>query len=217
MWQERYSRRFAIFLVVLVLVSCSVWAFPGRKPKLEELNPEQTQTSLMKEQEKESVDAKTDSSEQSRLEETKPLEVESLIEELNEIAKDVPSEEDRELLEIIAQQSAEVLEANNDNKYLSDRVDAAESANAAQADEIARLQGMLKKEKGVHPFVLIGGKIGFEDGLPQYGVEASMGLKFGSGFMMEAGVGYDIGGFKGTVFPWSIDNLTAGVSIGWMW
>lgn len=90
--------------------------------------------------------------------------------------------------------------------------------NAEQADRLAAIESELKREKGTKFFARVGGVIGFNDLLPTWGVSSSLGVRFGKGFLIEAGAQYMIGDFVSvpTIKP-DLDNLQLTASVGWEW
>lgn len=214
MWRRNLWKRLLMYFVVLALASFSVWAFPGRAPKQDEpiVTESIPTTSTVSQTTEVKTESKISSEPSTSLEESKKL-----VEDLEEVIPTVDDHKIQELLEIVVEETKNGIECEKDAMYLSARNAEVEGLNAQQADEIARLEAIIKEEKGVHPYLKIGTDIGFNNNLSNYGVTTSLGLKFNSGFMIEAGAGYKIGSFLGGVYPWSMDNLTIDASIGWMW
>lgn len=90
--------------------------------------------------------------------------------------------------------------------------------NAEQADRLAEIASALEKERGTKFFARVGGVIGFSDLMPTWGVSTSLGVRFGKGFLVEAGAQYMIGDFVSmpTIKP-DLDKLQLTASVGWEW
>lgn len=90
--------------------------------------------------------------------------------------------------------------------------------NTRQADEIAYTQGRLDKETGTKFFAKVNGIVGFKDSKPTWGVGTSIGLRVGSGFLIETGVNYMVGDFVSKPsLEFDLDNLQIVAGIGWEW
>lgn len=91
-------------------------------------------------------------------------------------------------------------------------------ANAAQADQIAYIQGRYDKEVSSKFYAKIGGAFGFKEKKVQLGLVGDMGVRIGQGLVIGTGVQYM--GFSlndGIKCDWSLDNLTVNMTVGWEW
>lgn len=91
-------------------------------------------------------------------------------------------------------------------------------ANAAQADQLAYIQGRYEKEISSKFFTKIGGAFGIKDTKIQLGLVGDMGIRLGKGLMI--GTGVQFMGFTwddGIKCDWSADNLTVNMTVGWEW
>lgn len=86
------------------------------------------------------------------------------------------------------------------------------SANASQADRIAKLEA----ETGTKAYLMVDGIVGFDEmSMPEFGAGLTIGARIGNDFMLEAGADYMIGGING-VNEWSLDNWQFRLGVGWM-
>ena len=95
---------------------------------------------------------------------------------------------------------------------------AARAASEAKDAEIAELKAQLAKaesETGSKPYLMLGGVVGVDNMVPQYGVGVTVGSRIGNSLMVEAGANYMIGGNDG-YNKFALDNFQFHAGIGWM-
>jgi len=80
----------------------------------------------------------------------------------------------------------------------------------AQAEQVA-------KAKKAKFYASIGGVVGFKDSEPQWGLSTDMGVRFGGGLMVGAGLGYMVGSFTELPTEFDVDGLTIRLSVGKEW
>ena len=233
------KKRLSLCLLVLVLVSCSLWAFPGRKPVAPELVPsvsQEVQEEILPQVQEEvkEVEEEVPAVEAPSL----PVVEEQLSESMSQENSVAISNELKSLSADLDEKSRISGKTLDDLKatlsLISAGVDAVTAdrdellalyqgqleANAKQADDLAYLRGAYDKEKKAKAFAKVGAVIGFEEMLPTWGVSASLGARFGKGFLLEAGAQYMIGTFTPGNLIYdtpSLDNLAITTSIGWEW
>lgn len=209
-------RKSMAFLLVLLVASSWLWAFPGRKQQKElviqeEFQQEETQISSEPEVKTESREQKKDSEEPMKL----PAETVTAESDYADSQRDAALDELRQLLE---EQVADQFEAEADIERLRSQNDEIATLNASQADEIAYLKGRLDKELSSKFFANLKGLVGFRDKAPEWGIGGDIGIRFCSGLMISAGASYMIGSF---ISPpkavWNLDDLTLSIGIGWEW
>ena len=228
------KKRLSLCLLVLVLVSCSLWAFPGRKPVTPELAPsvsQEVQEEILpqvQEEVKEVVEAPVlpEVEEETHSESMSQENSEAISNELKSLSADL-DEKSRisgktldDLKATLSLISAGVDAVTADRDELLALYQGQLEANAKQADDLAYLRGAYDKEKKAKAFAKVGAVIGFEEMLPTWGVSASLGARFGKGFLLEAGAQYMIGTFTPGNLIYdtpSLDNLAITTSIGWEW
>ncbi len=206
MWTRN---RLIALLLVLLVASSLLWAFPGRKQKELEIQEEQLtevkEASSVKEAPIEKKEQKTGSEEQKKSETASKAEVTEVkaVEELHELL--VEQAEDQ----MEAEADIERLEKSNEELY---------QTNAEQADEIAYQRGLLDQSKSPKFFSNIKGIIGFEDKKPTWSLGADFGVRFSKGLIVSAGAAYRLGTFTSPVIlEADIDNLSLSLGIGWEW
>lgn len=214
------KRRLAAFLLVLLVASCYVWAFPGRKESkavsIQEEPVPATQAST-------AIDPTSDGSEQAidlpePPKSSRASEIESDVISKLESKSTVKGDELAELIGLLKAQVEDQLEAEEDIARLASKVDELQEANQAQADEIAYQKGLLDKEQSVKAFAQAKALIGFEDNAPAYGIGGEIGLRTGKGLMLSTGASYMLGTFTSPLeLGWDLDNLSLSVGIGWEW
>ena len=207
-------RKSVAFLLVLLVASSLLWAFPGRREQKaleiqEEQTVEATQISMESEAPIEEAEQKKDSEEP-----MKSAEI-TVIADSQESRADAAIEELKSLLE---EQVSDLLEAESDIERLRSENEELYSQNACQSDEIAYLNGRIDKARSARFFADLKGLIGFREKLPTWGIGSDMGIRFRSGLMISAGASYMLGSFSGKPIPeWNLDNLTLSIGIGWEW
>lgn len=210
MSRDSYRRCF-LSLALLLLVSCSLLAFPGRAKREEPAAP--TPVATVTEATAGEVGPQTGS--------TGPVtsltdETGAIVEVATHIVEDavcLSDDERDELLAIVEASYSDQMEAEDEVQRLASRVEELEAVNADQADTIAR-------EQGSKAYARLTGSVGFEDGLsnPSLWLGGAVGARIGHGLMLDVGAEYRIGSFGkvGTV-PLGIENLRLTASVGWEW
>lgn len=209
MWTRN---RLIALLLVLLVASSLLWAFPGRKQKELEIQEEQLtevkEASSVKEAPIEKEELKTGSEEQKKSETASKAEVTEV--------KAVKAVE--ELHELLVEQAEDQMEAEADIERLEKSNEELYQTNAEQADEIAYQRGLLDKSKSPKFFSNIKGIIGFEDKKPTWSLGADFGVRFSKGLIVSAGAAYRLGTFTSPVIlEADIDNLSLSLGIGWEW
>ena len=210
MSRDSYRRCF-LSLALLLLVSCSLLAFPGRAKREEPGAP--TPMAIVTEATAGEVGPQTGS--------TGPMtsltdDTGAIVEVATHIVEDavcLSDGERDELLAIVEASYSDQMEAEDEIQRLASRVEELEAVNADQADTIAR-------EQGSKAYARLTGSVGFEDGLsnPSLWLGGAVGARIGRGLMLDVGAEYRIGSFGkvGTV-PLGIENLRFTASVGWEW
>lgn len=220
------KRRLAAFLLVLLVASCCVWAFPGRRSRAiaestqEEIAPIQTQVSIEIDPMTEEAEPKSDLPEPPK---SVKASSEMIVPQEEMISKlegksSVKGNELAELIELLKAQVDDQLEAEEDIARLTEKIDELQEANSKQADAIAYQNGILEKEQSMKAFAATKAVIGFKDNIPTWGVGAEIGMRSGKGLMISTGANYMLGDFTSPLdLSWSLDNLSLTVGIGWEW
>lgn len=220
---KRYGTRFVLCCLVLLLVCSCAWAFPGRA-KASGPEPEATQAGSLQIPEQPEVilpvETTITSEQTSKLSEILP--VSSEVAAVPEQSTESVAIDSDLLADLIDQRLDKILTGVNDAEGYTNDIEAEKAeiaaANAAQADEIARKDALLKKEQGTKAFGKINGVLSFENNLPVFGAGASLGLRFGRGLLIEVGANYMIGNLiTAPVLDLSLDRLSIIASIGWEW
>ena len=89
------------------------------------------------------------------------------------------------------------------------------TANTSLADRNAELE----KEAGSKAYLLVGGFVGFENSLPEYGVTLDLGIRIGDSLLSQTGIDYEIGNMKNPIImpTLDLDRMRFRAAIGWMW
>lgn len=89
------------------------------------------------------------------------------------------------------------------------------TANTSLADRNAELE----KEAGSKAYLLVGGFVGFDNNLPEYGVTLDLGIRIGSSLLLQTGIDYEIGNMENPfIMPTlNLDRMRFRAAIGWMW
>lgn len=206
----RSKKVLSMCLVVLLVACSSVWAFPGRTEKME-INPPSPEKDLSVQESRQLSVKPSENGQEKGLTELSTLlesygketrlnrsELEDLVYQLENIKADY-----------------ELLLVDMDEKDI--QIADLKTENAAQADELAYLNGAYDAETSTKAYARIGGVLGFENSIPAFGVSGALGLRFGKGLLTEVGAQYMIGTIKDPVVPFSLDNLTITAGIGWEW
>lgn len=206
MWTRN---RLIALLLVLLVASSLLWAFPGRKQKELEIQEEQLtevkEASSVKEAPIEKKELRKDSEEPRKSEPASKTE-----------ATEVKAVE--ELHDLLLEQAEDQMEAEADIERLEKSNEELYEVNAAQADEIAYQRGLLDQKTSPKFFSNIKGIIGFEDKKPTWSLGADFGVRFSKGLIVSAGAAYRLGTFTSPVMlEADIDNLSLSLGIGWEW
>lgn len=195
-------RNFAIFCLVLLVASFSLWAFPGRATSSPAIKPIDISDleALPEEQ-------KTDSGNLPETTLTEPSES-SLVPEVVEKASEGRRLSGDEALAL----TEELLAAKADYRALEETSKAKDKA----IDELAEENASLKDETGTKAYLMLDGIVGFSEGVPDYGLGLTLGTRVGNSLMLELGVDYMLGTSLLDVLDYSIDNWTFRAGIGWM-
>lgn len=84
-----------------------------------------------------------------------------------------------------------------------------------QGKEIAEVKALLKKEKGSKPFMAAGLAMGFNEGIPQFGLSGQFGVRFGGSFTASLGGTYMVGSVTNPSFGLDLNKVTVTGLIGW--
>ena len=211
---RRCGKRFALSFLVFCLASLSLWAFPGRGAKAEEPVALEAPTAIAEEPTLEAESPKTPSGEASTTTSEEP----NSSTESNVDAK--PAEQTAlAKAQRIADKAGLIVGSSKDElqlvlEELSDEIAVAEAASKAKDAEIEALRKDAG-EAGTKAYAMLDGIIGFETGIPQFGVGATIGARFGNDIMAELGCDYMVGGING-YNSFDIDNFQFRASVGWM-
>lgn len=207
-----FSKRCFLSLALLLLVSCSLLAFPGRVKRVEA--PTQTQTPIETVVQTEETELPTGSTEP-EIYSIDDVEATPAIVEAAALVDEVSLSDDErdELMDIVREAYADQMAAEDEISHLTDRIDELEAVNADQADTIAR-------ETGSKAYARLTSSVGFEDGLssPSLWLGGAVGARLGSGLLVDVGAEYKVAGF-GLLAPVGagVENLRLTASIGWEW
>lgn len=228
-------KRLNVFLVVLLAVSCCVWALPGAKKTTQVATAESTaqtaestsedlQSSSQKETTATSKNSETSvpvSEDSKKTETAKESENLSQTSELNSKTA-VSTEKLNELLTLL-ENSNFILGAEKIDtirQTVEETVEGISSDlelnNALIEAQSGQIEALKRELKTTRFFADAGMAFGFKDQGVMYGVVGDMGIKFGSGLMTKVGVQYMLGDFK-SLPQWSMENMTVSATIGWEW
>lgn len=214
---NHYGKKLSLCFLVLLLACSCAWAFPGRA-KASGPEPEAIQEESLKVPEMPEVilPVVTTITSEPTSKQSENLPTSS------EATTTVLQIDGAQLADLIDQRLDNILTGVNDAEGYTNDIEAEKAelaaANAAQADEIARKDALLKKEQGTKFFAKITGVLGFEDSLPVFGAGGSVGIRFGKGLLLEFGSTYKIGNLVTVpVLDLSLDRFSFNTSIGWEW
>lgn len=217
-------RKLNLFLLVLLAVSLSLSAFPGRTPSIKTESPKLAKPTVIPEPvlqdpvspavpEVYLPEAQKPSEENS---EAISAMLSELLNSYEKTSKLSSAELEKLLVELKnIQTEAELLSIDAEEKEAA--IAELAALNAKQADDLAYLRGAYDKETATKAFATAGAVLGFRDHVPTYGVSGSLGLRLGKGFLIEAGAQYTIGDIKNPIYAPALDNLAITGSIGWEW
>ena len=188
-------RRSLIFLLVLLLASFSLWAFPGRATGSQEEKP--IDTSVLE------VSAEAQSQGSGIQEETISTEpsISYLAQEKAEQGKRLSADEVSAILAELDAAKADYAALQRESRAKDDSI-----------DDLSRAAG----EAGTKAYLMLDGIIGFSEGFPAYGVGLTVGTRLGSSLMLELGADYMLGANMEEAREYSLDKWTFRAGIGWM-
>ena len=195
-------RKSLIFLLVLLVASFSLWAFPGRVTGLQG-----TETIVISDLEAPAEEQKIDSGNQEGTISTEP-QTSYVVQEASakvEAGKRLTADEADAIL-------AELEAANAD--YMA--LEKISEEKTATIDKLAEENAKLKDETGTKAYLMLDAVLGFNEGYPDYGVGLTVGTRLGNSLMLEIGADYMLGGNLIDVLDYSIDNWNFRMGIGWM-
>ena len=195
-------RKLSIFLLVLLLASASVWAFPGRQTGLQE-----AEVIAISVPEASAEQLKIDSGTPDGSISAEPEASSAVLKAAEKTAegKRLTNDEASAIL-------AELDAAEADYAALEETSKEKDAAIEALSAENARLSD----EAGTKAYLMLDGIIGIKDGLPEYGVGLTLGTRIGSSLMLELGADYMLGGSVADIMEYSIDAWSFRAGIGWM-
>ncbi len=195
-------RKLSIFLLVLLLASASVWAFPGRQTGLQE-----AEVIAISVPEASAEQLKIDSGTPDGSISAEPEASSAVLKAAEKTAegKRLTNDEASAIL-------AELDAAEADYAALEETSKEKDAAIEALSAENARLSD----ETGTKAYLMLDGIIGIKDGLPEYGVGLTLGTRIGSSLMLELGADYMLGGSVADIMEYSIDAWSFRAGIGWM-
>lgn len=223
-------RRSRIFLVSLVLASCScasVCALPsfGRErtlssPVLAEAPAEPVQATPIVQQEQPAVLEPAQASSSTPEPVTMPAQLSEVLTDL-ERASRMNKKELSELISNLEKVEADIKLMQADAEEKATRIEELENANGKQADDLAYLQGKYDRETSTKSFASVSGLMRFEDEKPILGCGGTLGIRFGTGLMASMGMQYFLGTFDQVksfdLDLTNLDRLQYVVSVGWEW
>lgn len=196
------SKKLSMFLLVLLLASSLLWAFPGRVTSSQETVPFVTEAAATPAGEQKTLSGMI-SSEDWITQSQAPIEEQAIV---NEIAADMG---------LSAEESAVLAENLSVVKEEIAAMRETSAAKEAVADELIKENAILAakaEEAGSKAYIMLDGILSFENLLPQWGVGFTLGIRLGNSLMLEAGVDYQLN----HSFDLSLDNWTFRAGVGWM-
>lgn len=176
-----------VFVLVSVLVLCSLCAFPTREVKSTspqaELLPLEPITPVS-------------------VSEEKPVQSESSLQSLSDDA-------------ILALIDEKITSIEEESSFLVDEVKRLEEENVnLQAEntelaiEVAKRDVIIDSQKKMKTFIRLGGEVGWKENVFAYGLTGAAGLRFSNGLSLGVNVSYTIGSQAG-VYDFSKNNVRA--------
>lgn len=185
-----WGKRLSIFLLVLLVASFCVWAFPGRLTRSPDALQVDTSDPV--------VPVELPKTDSGMIPET------DLTESSTALLEEVAAEVDPEVVQD--------LEAIRDNLAALEAVSQGKDAVIdTLADENVAL-AVAAEEAGSKAFLMIDSILGFEQGAPTYGVGVSLGVRLGDSLMIHAGADYDLN----RALDFGLDRWTFRAGLGWM-
>lgn len=195
-------RKLSIFLLVLLLASASVWAFPGRQTGLQEA-------------EVIAISVPEASAEQLKIDSGTP-----------DGSISAEPEASSAVLKAAAKTAEGKRLTNDEASVILSELDAAEADYAAleelskekdaTIDKLSAENTRLSDETGTKAYLMLDGIVGFSEGRPDYGVGLTLGTRLGNSLMLELGADYMLGGDIRDVLDYSMDNWIFRAGVGWM-
>ena len=222
-------RKVIVFGLVCLMACCSLWAFPASKKSSATAEPAvAVEVEIIAETVAEpAVEAEPAVAEPSQ-EAQQIAELENDLAKMSETLKSLQKEIDStKLMTSGKKDEIDTLVGAIANDVETVLLDLEEKdaiiaelaeANAAQADQLAYIQGRYEKEISSKFFTNVGGAFGFKDTKIQLGLVGNMGVRIGKGLTI--GTGVQFMGFtldNGIKCDWSADNLTINMTVGWEW
>lgn len=180
-------KKYLVFLLVSVLALCSLCAFPTRESKLQ--------------------------SQQVELLPLEPIMPVSVSEETPEQSESsVQSLSDDAILALIDEKITSI---EQESSFLVDEVKRLEEENVALqtentelAIEVAKRDVMIDNQKKMKTFIRLGGEVGWQDNILNYGLSGAAGLRFSNGIALGVSLSYAIGNQAG-MYDFSKNNIKA--------
>ena len=180
-------KKYLVFLLVSVLALCSLCAFPTRESKLQ--------------------------SQQVELLPLEPIMPVSVSEETPEQSESsVQSLSDDAILALIDEKITSI---EQESSFLVDEVKRLEEENVALqtentelAIEVAKRDVMIDNQKKMKTFIRLGGEVGWQDNILNYGLSGAAGLRFSNGISLGVSLSYSIGNQAG-MYDFSKNNIKA--------
>ena len=195
-------RKLSIFLLVLLLASVSLWAFPGRQTSSQEI--ESIAISVPEVPAEPQNPGSGNPVESISIEPSKSSAVQEATEKA-EAGKRLTSDEAAAIL-------AELDAAKADFAALEETSKVKDST----IDNLAAENAKLKDETGTKAYLMLDAILGFSEGYPEYGLGLTLGTRLGNSLMLELGADYMLGGNLLDVLNYSLDNWSFRAGIGWM-
>ena len=195
-------RKLSIFLLVLLLASVSLWAFPGRQTSSQEI--ESIAISVPEVPAEPQNPGSGNPAESISIEPPKSSAVQEATEKA-EAGKRLTNEEASAIL-------AELDAAKADFAALEETSKVKDST----IDNLAAENAKLKDETGTKAYLMLDAILGFSEGYPEYGLGLTLGTRLGNSLMLELGADYMFGGNLLDVLNYSLDNWSFRAGIGWM-
>ena len=188
-------RRLSISLLVLLLASFSLWAFPGRATGLQEEKLIDTSA-----QEVSAEAQNPDSGSQEGTTSTEPS-ISYLAQEKAEQGKRLSADEVSAILAELDAAKADYAALQRESRAKDDAI-----------DDLSRDAG----EAGTKAYLMLDGIMGFSGGYPSYGVGLTVGTRLGNSLMLELGADYMLGANLEEASRYSLDKWTFRAGVGWM-
>lgn len=180
-------KKYLVLLLVLVLALCSLCAFPTRESKLQS-----QQVELLP------------------LEPIAPMSVSEEIQVQSESSVQNLSED-----AILALIDDKITSIEDEASFLVEEVKRLEEENVSlQAEntelaiEVAKRNVMIDNQKKMKTFIRLGGEVGWQENILNYGLSGAAGLRFSNGISLGVSLSYSIGNQAG-MYDFSKNNIKA--------